>query len=342
MIIVAVEYDSQFKFRNLTMNNDRLSWIDNCRGLCLVLVIIHHTGLMDVWFLKLYLPIFLTCFFFISGYLFFNPEKNVSIKQKLINIMTSILIPYIIYCSLTACFNFFKGGVEACIYDIRIAILGIKSWFISALFLMQIMALSVLAAKKYYSLVCLLFITSSAILYYILPEGQYVWNFRNALLANVYFGIGMFSRRYKLTKVFMNNSMGIACAIIYIGLVVIDVKYNILYGNFNESFSSYPYFFISSMFGITAFIWVCSKISRYNIPILFIGANSLLYYYLQSVVLRGVFAVYSNFGIQMNHIILLVIITSVVCLIIWPIVLFINNYIPIMSGKYRINLPNRI
>lgn len=320
----------------------RITWIDNCRGLCLILVIIHHTGLTDVWFLKFYLPIFLTCFFFISGYLFFNPENNVSIKQKLINIMTSILIPYIIYCSLTACFNFFKGGVEACIYDIRIAILGIKSWFISALFLMQIMALPVIAAKRNYIIASLLFITLSAILYFILPEGQYIWNLRNALLANVYFGLGILSRRIELTKYIMKDTIGIAFVITYLCITAIDVKYNILFGNFNESFSNYPFFFISSMFGVIAFIWVCSKIIRFNTPILFIGANSLLYYYLQSVVLRGVFSIYSHFGIQMNHIILLVIITSVVCLIIWPVVLFVNKYIPVMSGKYRINLPNRI
>lgn len=226
----------------------RITWIDNCRGLCLILVIIHHTGLIDVWFLKFYLPIFLTCFFFISGYLFFNPEKNVSIKQKLINIMTSILIPYIIYCSLTACFNFFKGGVEACIYDIRIAILGIKSWFISALFLMQIMALSVLAAKRYYILASLLFITLSAILYFIFPEGQYIWNLRNALLANVYFGLGILSRRLELNKYIVKDNIGVAFVIAYLCVTAVDVKYNILYGDFNGSFSNYPFFFISSMF----------------------------------------------------------------------------------------------
>jgi len=140
----------------------------------------------------------------------------------------------------------------------------------------------------------------------------------------------------------LKDTLGIACVIVYICVTAIDLKYNILYGNFNESFSNYPFFFISSMLGIPAFIWFGSKISRFNTPIIFIGTNSLLYYYLQSVVLRGVFAVYSHFGIQMNRIILLFIITSVVCLIIWPIVLFINKYIPVMSGKYRINLPNRI
>ena len=322
--------------------NKRITWIDSCRGICLILVIIHHTCLSDVWFLKLYLPIFLTCFFFISGFLFYNPEKNVSIKQKMINIITSILIPYLIYCSLTASFNYIKGGAEACLNDLCIAILGIKSWFISALLLMQIMALPVIAAKKYYSLICLLFITSSAILYNILPEGQYVWNFRNALLANIYFALGMLSRRYELTNFIMKDTLGLSCVITYLCIVALDVKYNILYGNFNETFSNYPFFFISSMIGIPAFIWVVSKISRFNTPMIFIGANSLLYYYMQSVVLRGVFAIYSHLGIQINHIILLLIITSVVCLIICPIVLFVNKYIPVMSGKYRIILANRI
>lgn len=140
----------------------------------------------------------------------------------------------------------------------------------------------------------------------------------------------------------MKDNIGVAFVIAYLCLTAFDVKYNILYGNFNESFSNYPYFFISSMFGIPAFIWICSKITKFNSPILFIGSNSLMYYYLQSVVLRGVLAIYSRLGLQMDHIFELLIITSVTCLIIWPIVLFINKYVPVMSGKYRIILPSRI
>lgn len=321
---------------------NRISWIDICRGLCLILVIVHHTGISEVWLLKLYLPIFLTCFFFISGYLFINPKKNVNVKQKLVNIITSLLIPYLIYCSLTACFNYLNGGSEACVNDIRIAILGVKSWFISALFLMQIMAAPTILAKKYYTFVCLSFITMSLILYFVLPEGIYIWNFRNALLANFYFGCGMLSRRYKITKYMMSNLVGIVSISIYLCIILIDIKCNILYGNFNESFSNYPYFFISSIFGIPAFIWVCSKITRFNSPILFIGSNSLLYYYLQSVVLRSAIAVFSRLGFSMNNIFAKLLITSAICLIIWPVVLLINKYLPIMSGKYRLKLSRRL
>ena len=140
----------------------------------------------------------------------------------------------------------------------------------------------------------------------------------------------------------MSNLVGIVSISIYLCIILIDIKCNILYGNFNESFSNYPYFFISSIFGIPAFIWVCSKITRFNSPILFIGSNSLLYYYLQSVVLRSAIAVFSRLGFSMNNIFAKLLITSAICLIIWPVVLLINKYLPIMSGKYRLKLSRRL
>lgn len=52
----------------------RLSWIDNMKGLLLVLVVLQHTSLNDGWGAEYYGVFHMAAFFFLSGVLY-NPEK---------------------------------------------------------------------------------------------------------------------------------------------------------------------------------------------------------------------------------------------------------------------------
>ena len=75
----------------------RIEWIDNAKGICMIAVIFSHVLLKPISATPFYTPWFLTGFFFISGFLFFNPDKTMDVKQKYMNILTSILLPYISY-----------------------------------------------------------------------------------------------------------------------------------------------------------------------------------------------------------------------------------------------------
>ena len=94
------------------MGEKRIDWIDNLRGMCMVFVCFHHSGSSPLWFVKFYVPIFLTSFFFVSGYLFYNPSKNFDIRQKLLNIATSLIVPYFIYCFCCSCIALMLHGVD--------------------------------------------------------------------------------------------------------------------------------------------------------------------------------------------------------------------------------------
>ena len=37
---------------------NRILWIDNARGISLLCVIAHHTGIAEIWLTKAYLPVF--------------------------------------------------------------------------------------------------------------------------------------------------------------------------------------------------------------------------------------------------------------------------------------------
>ena len=63
----------------------RIEWIDNAKGICMIAVIFSHVLLKPISATPFYTPWFLTGFFFISGFLFFNPDKTMDVKQKYMN-----------------------------------------------------------------------------------------------------------------------------------------------------------------------------------------------------------------------------------------------------------------
>lgn len=324
---------------------DRISWIDNARGICLLCVIAHHSGHAEPWLTKAYLPVFLTVFFFISGYLFKSPNKNYSIPQKALNIITSLIIPYCIYCCLTLIFQYIVHGYEGLLTDLKISILGIKSWFISAIVVVELFGLCILwifqksTVSKFFKFIYLFSPLIFLGIYFVLPDLEYyLWNFRNAMFAAFYFILGMICREYNVSKGFLNNCVGGPLLLIYICLVSLDIHWNLNQGNFNESFTNYSFFIIESLCGVPAMVWLCSKINRYNQFIVFIGSNSLLYYYLQSITIKGIWYCLDHLNINMPNFVEFAVIVIFASLIISIPVVFINKYVPAFSGKLRINI----
>lgn len=314
----------------------RIEWIDNARGFCLLFVMAHHTALAEAWIVKVYLPIFLTLFFFISGFLFVNSDKDTSVSQKMLNILTSLLLPYCLYCVITAVFHLLSGGVEAFLCDIRTSVLGVKSWFISALVVTELLGVLTLINKKYSITLCVMYLLLSFAIYACLPYQEYFWNFRNAMFANVYFAIGMMCRYHNIVSHFIKNKVGFPLLCVYACLVMVDITDNVNEGNFNETFSNYPFFIMESLFGISGFIWLCSKINRGNKSILFIGTNSLLYYYFQSVFIRITMTIFRKLGLHTSNTVDMCLVLLITYLGIAVLVNLINKHFPVFSGKYRI------
>lgn len=306
----------------------------------MVLVCLHHSGASPILFYKSYVPIFLTSFFFVSGYLFHNPSRPFSFKQKLLNIFTTLFIPYTIYCLCCSGLALITDGTERLSEQLYLSWYGIKSWFISALIVDQLFCLLVFKVNDgYRQLAFLITMSLALIIYFSLPQGEYFWNFRNALLAYFFFGCGVIVReRNVIHRLLNNNIFGCCMVVAYIIFVVIDTKYDILNGSFNGEFSSYPYFFAANVVGIPAVIYICSKITRFNRLLLFIGANSLLYYYLPTLTNIATEQVLSILNLSVSSFPMLILIVLFKCILMIIPVWFINKYIPVFAGKYKINL----
>lgn len=83
----------------------RLEWIDNARGLCMLAILMFHTEMYytgsDVLPYALYVPDVLATFFVVSGYLF-SGSRPFSLRRKMVSIVRSIIVPYFIFTLIIA------------------------------------------------------------------------------------------------------------------------------------------------------------------------------------------------------------------------------------------------
>lgn len=221
--------------------------------------------------------------------------------------------------------------------QVFISLYGVKSWFISALILCQLFCLALFRVRRMLIVAAMTMVLSLA-LYFCLPEGEYFWNFRNVLLAYPFFVCGLIVRERNLNRFLQDERIGICALLLYLVCWVLDVRYDLLNGSFNGSFSSYPVFFVANVVGIPAVIYVCNKITRCNKLLLFIGANSLLYYYLPTLTNIVTTHVLLWLHLTLSSFPMLVVVVLFKCLLMIIPVTLINRYFPIFAGRYRIKV----
>ncbi len=325
---------------------ERIKSYDVFKGLCMFFVILsHNTG---SWFWSsIYTPFFLSGFFFISGFFFYNPSKLIPISQKVVNIITSIFIPYSIYVFLTtAVLSVFAKDWYFLPEFMIIMLSGTKFWFISVLILTELWACLIYNRLKenmgvWY--VCF-FISISLLIYFLLSKEKVLpWYYNISFLANAYFGMGILARKYKdrINEFLLNKKIGLISLICYIVLVILDVTYFHQNGSFNTYFSNYPLFFLESFLGIESVLYIShSWLSSFRF-LSFIGQYSLLYYLLQYRFTLGAATIFNYLGIGEDLFFSGLIKAVLVIVIMTPIVWLIGRYVPIMSGKYRFNISKR-
>lgn len=122
------------------MEKDRVTWIDDVRGLCVFCVLLAHTGIQHPYLYKLYTPFFLTTFFFISGFLY----KNTNLKNDILKIFRHLFLPYLwlnailIIVGIDNWNAIFQGNYNYVLSKIKDTVLGYNMWFIPCIIMVQL------------------------------------------------------------------------------------------------------------------------------------------------------------------------------------------------------------
>ena len=82
-----------FKRKILEKMTKRLNWIDVSRGIAFLMVIYSHLEYKNDFLMHFFSPIFLTTFFFVSGYLY---KEGIGFKQVLEQRTRTLLLPLFI------------------------------------------------------------------------------------------------------------------------------------------------------------------------------------------------------------------------------------------------------
>lgn len=258
----------------------RLKWLDISRGIAFLMVIYSHLQYKEDMIMRYFSPMFLTMFFFVSGYLF--KEKcsfSKVFEQRTRTLFLPFLILGLIMIGLSHILTFNQhvsivDEIEGLLYQNgQNQIL----WFIAALYIYSIIFYWVERFTKSNEMllgVCFILFILNAIYSYWLDGPFIPWHITAAGYACFYMALGKFYKynEDKIDKLF-NNKKVFVIAVIYVGFISLT--------NISCSFRGSKYIIDSLLLSIMSLIIgvAISKCYFQNSRfLLFVGANTLFYF----------------------------------------------------------------
>jgi hypothetical protein len=313
----------------------RQEWIDITKGISMYFIIAIHNDLIP-----LYLSIFINSFalvsyFILAGFLFHNPKNEFQFEKKVFRIIESILLPYIIYWVLSfALKSLIEGNYNFFLDLIKDIQNGNKLWFMSCLVISEItFAIFLLFFKKLFHV--FFFIIINSVLFFIYRESKMIWFIQVSFMANIFIAIG-YSLNY--FKEEFNNLFASRKKVLLIFLLWIILFLTECYWSINLSFPSNRFgniflYLPFSLAGTFVIFYISRMWKRRNSLILFLGQNSLLFYFFQHQAIIIVLKLFKFLGAnQINYIFPLIMAFLASLLLVIPIIL-VKKYFPLLAGK---------
>ena len=328
----------------------RIEWVDIGKFICIMFVMLSHLDSGSDMLDKFYRPFFLTVFFFLSGYVYRQPE---TFSEHIKNKVRGLFIPWLIFSHLNILLSMifsFKGNrnLSEFIWNwLQIRGKGDGIWFVAALFVAYIPFYFIIKQNKPIKTCVVAFCLSLASVIYthIMPAEYLPWNstalpwhLEYIFQAMLWMVLGYYFKQYGENLFDKLNTVRnrILIWLIYIVMAYIP---NISGGGIALSY-------IRSVLGITAIIAVC-KVIKNNKYISFVGSNTLTYFALhgkiytiiQKILEKVVGGLYQMcLNNPWTSSILAVVITFITSLVLIIPAVIINRYFPWILGRKRRSL----
>jgi len=320
---------------------NRLEWVDQSRGLAFLMVIFSHMDFDNYVVMRFFNPVLLTTFFFVSGYLY---KDNIPFLTMLRHRTRTLLWPFIVLGSILIFLSYLHsyndkqiGLLES--YGELFSQYGYvhinTMWFIPSLYLYSIGFYPLLHIKnnRIRLMVVILCMIINWFLLYIVNIPSLPWHIGWMGFAWFYMYLG---------KLYQKNESIIDKVMNPIWIVILLVLYIFYIVGTNRSCNFYGSpFLIDSLvlthIGLTLMIYISKRI--HNRFTMFIGGNTLLYFAFHGKCMSLVNQCFLHFNfvgntfLEIETILLLGTILTAVLLI--PICLFINRYMPFLIGKFK-------
>lgn len=320
-------------------------WIDYIKGFCMLLVVMSHNS-WPLWFNRVFTPIFLTGFFFVSGYTF-NTKKNFC--EFLYAKIKTLIIPILCLGVINTLLAYIAEGKPVldrlCGLLLQRAGMWDDLWFVACLFTMELIYyfISIVISSNTYKFILSVSLSICGYLYiYSFPNVPLVWHFDNACMllpflcwGNIFRGWS--SREYitSLIKLAEGNLLIILLLCLYaFAIIVFDNSQTNIH---LRDYHNYLEFMITAFIGIAA-LYVCAIfVERFSSnwvlkSLNYIGQNTLVYYAFQFKVIRLVAIIGGYIGLKVGPYSGNVISSILVCVILVLPAYIIKRYFPWMIG----------
>ncbi len=321
----------------------RLHWVDVSRGIAFLMVIYSHLEYRNDFLMHFFTPVFLTTFFFVSGYLF---KENAGFKsvfeQRTRTLLLPLLILGMIMITLSQIVTFnepepFLHKVKGLLYQTE----GGNSvlWFVAALYVHSLLFYWLMhwskTVKRLLAVSLLLFVANVAYSIW-LGAPRMPWHVTSAGFGCFYMGMGKVYKQYERQIDAVVSKKVLSFVLVSYILVLCFYDVPISYGGSRYVIDS----LLLTSAGLLICVYVSKLVLHSNRLLLFTGANTLFYFafhgkvysFLQTVTARCLTAsgightFISDFGLG-------ILITFADALILIPFAMLVNKYVPQILGK---------
>ncbi|SDM69586.1 acyltransferase family protein [Bacillus sp. OK048] len=331
------------------MSSKRIKWIDTCKGIGIILVIVGHTPI-DPTARSIIYAFHMPLFFFFSGY-FFSENRYKNLKEIAISKFKSLIIPYISF-SIISVFLlrfFFDQPIALRVFLEQMIISKRNSisyddpiWFLTSLFTIEILFYLLARFSKNIHIrllsVILIGFTSSILLKVFAGGTILPWSLDQSLYYLIYFGFGHYIKGINFFKKNKTRSFIIILnSTLFLALILFQEVYYSFWNLLSLPSSLFSIFdaIIWAILGIS-FVILISQFLSFISLLNFLGKNSLI---LMSLHIPLGFNFYNNLirarlNIEIPNLNLFgIAATLCAILILIPTCLIINRFFPFILGR---------
>lgn len=320
----------------------RIEWIDVLKGICMVVIIMNHIPGESVLAARMTYPFELVGFFFVAGVTFSTKESfRHFIRAKFLRLVVPVFSFGVFNILLSMPFK--DIDVVDRIKGIFFQIPGQwdDMWFVACLFVMQIMYYPVARFVKgtRQKIAAALLGCGAGILWMSTVDMPLPWHVVNALLFLPFLAVGHVIKMSGQLSSFEQRSGGAAVALYCASVLAVrnwPVDVHLL------QFGNALLFSVSAVTGLWSVVAVSVAVGRSGAAFLkqalmFIGANTLVFYGLQSKAISVFDAAFTKFGAILPAAHGLAWIPILVCVL--PVLAMasvsVNRWVPFMTGNFK-------
>ena len=325
-------------------STQRKEWVDLGKGISILMVVLFHcevyTHIVDTGTTDIFSFFRMPFFFFLSGFVFTSNYKEFSLRRKLKQILRGIVWTYFVFTLILLLPKCVVSGKELRA-GIEAILLGKAAWFVVSLGVAQLLFGIVLRLTRDLRAIAVFMAASVGIGAVIktLASGELPFQVDKAFFVVLFFGLGFFYRIYeqRLSRLLKWRYLWLSVGAFAALMAMEERVFGSSTGNvfWAESAQNLPLFMLYATVGVLMMLIIVNKLPVRRMHLIcYIGANSLVFYYLNGGVIKLWRAVYHHVEsyLMAYSALTFVVLFIVVAATLFLIVLLIRKYCPILVG----------